>query len=156
MYSDKVIDHFRNPRNVGVMPDADGTGKVGNPTCGDIMEITIKVKGGKIADAKFRTFGCGAAIATSSMTTEMVKGKTLSEAAHLTKKMVADALDGLPPIKMHCSNLAVDALREALKDYFKKHPGTRPKDVSDADLKVDTSLHEHEDDGEHSDKACEE
>lgn len=120
MYSEKVMDHFRNPRNVGVIEDADGVGKVGNPVCGDIMEMTIKVENNHLADVKFRTFGCGSAIATSSITTELVKGKTLEEALALTNKSVAEALDGLPPNKMHCSNLAADALHEAIKDYYER------------------------------------
>jgi FeS cluster assembly scaffold protein NifU len=117
-YSDKVLDHFRNPRNVGTLEGDDvAVGKVGNPTCGDIMEVFIRIDGDKIVDAKFRTFGCGSAIATTSMTTEMVKGMTLDEAMELTRQDVADELDGLPPIKMHCSNLAADALHEAIKSY---------------------------------------
>ncbi len=117
-YSEKVLDHFRNPRNVGVLEGDDvAVGKVGNPTCGDLMEVFIRVKDGKIVDAKFRTFGCGSAIATSSMTTELVKGMTLEEAMEVTRADVADALDGLPPIKMHCSNLAADALHEAIRNY---------------------------------------
>ncbi len=117
MYSEKVLDHFRNPRNVGEIEDADGVGSVGNPVCGDMMSIYIKVKDDKIEDIKFRTFGCGAAIATTSMTTELAKGKTLDEAMTITRKDVADELGGLPPVKMHCSNLAADALHEAIEDY---------------------------------------
>src|SRR3990170_4701180 len=117
MYSDLVMDHFTNPRNVGAMPDADGVGTEGNPVCGDILKIYIKVKDNRIDDAKFQTFGCGAAIATSSMVTEMVKGKTLAEARTVTNKAVAEALGGLPPIKMHCSNLAADAMHRAIDDY---------------------------------------
>lgn len=117
MYSDKVMDHFFNPRNVGEIEDADGIGRVGNPTCGDIMAMYIKVENDRIADIKFKTFGCGAAIATSSMVTELVKGKTLEEARQISNRTVADALDGLPPQKMHCSNLAADALKNALEDY---------------------------------------
>ena len=120
MYSEKLMDHFTNPRNVGEIPQADGVGEEGNPTCGDVMKITIKVENGRITDAKFRTFGCGAAIAVSSMVTEMVKGKTLEEAMSITKEAVADALGGLPPQKMHCSNLGADALRLAIEDYKKK------------------------------------
>jgi nitrogen fixation protein NifU and related proteins len=120
VYSDKVMDHFKNPRNVGEIKDADGVGTVGNPVCGDMMTMYIKVKDGKIADIKFKTYGCGAAIATSSMTTELAMGKTVEEADQITRQSVADALDGLPPVKMHCSNLASDALREAIKDYKKK------------------------------------
>ena len=117
MYSEQVMEHFRNPRNVGAIEDADGVGKVGNPVCGDIMELTIKVKDGRIEDAKFRTFGCGAAIATSSMVTELVKGKTIDEALEVSNKAVAEALGGLPPVKMHCSVLAEQALRSAIEDY---------------------------------------
>ncbi|HHY42297.1 MAG TPA: Fe-S cluster assembly scaffold protein NifU [Thermoanaerobacterales bacterium] len=120
MYNEKVMDHFSNPRNVGEIPDADGVGTVGNPVCGDIMKIYIKVKDNIIEDIKFKTFGCGAAIATSSMVTEMVKGKSIDEALKINNKQVAEALGGLPPIKMHCSNLAADALHEAIKDYKKK------------------------------------
>lgn len=119
LYSDKVMDHFTNPRNVGEILDADGIGEVGNPSCGDIMRIYLKVKDDVIQDAKFKTFGCGAAIATSSMVTEMVKGKPVLEALKISNVAVAEALDGLPPIKMHCSNLAADALKEAIKDYEK-------------------------------------
>ena len=121
MYSEKLMDHFTNPRNVGEIPDPDGVGEEGNPTFGDVMKITIKVKDGRIEDAKFRTFGCGAAIAVSSMVTEMVKGKTLEEAMSITKEAVADALGGLPAQKMHCSNLGADALKLAIEDYRKKH-----------------------------------
>ncbi len=120
MYSDKVIEHFQNPRNVGEIDLASGIGTVGNPSCGDIMTMYIKIENNIIVDIKFKTFGCGAAIATSSITTEMVKGKTIEEAEKLTRGDVADALGGLPPIKMHCSNLATDALRAAIDDYRKK------------------------------------
>jgi nitrogen fixation NifU-like protein len=120
MYSEKVMDHFTNPRNVGEMPDADGIGVEGNPVCGDVMKIYIKVNDDKIADAKFQTFGCGAAIAVSSMVTEMVKGMTLDEALKITKASLAEALDGLPPQKMHCSNLGADALHKAIEDYRSK------------------------------------
>ena len=123
MYTEKVMDHFTNPRNVGEIPDADGVGEVGNPACGDIMKIYIKVKDYIIEDLKFITFGCGAAIATSSMVTEMAKGKSLEEALELSNKQVAEALDGLPPVKMHCSNLAADALHAAINDYRKKQSG---------------------------------
>ena len=122
MYSEKVMDHFENPRNVGEIPDASGSGTVGNAKCGDIMKMDIKVENGIIVDVKFKTFGCGAAIATSSMATEMVKGKTLDEALALTNKAVAEALDGLPPVKMHCSVLAEEAIHAAIKDYKEKHP----------------------------------
>ena len=114
------MEHFRNPRNVGEIPDPDGVGTVGNPVCGDMMTIYIKVKENRISDVKFKTFGCGAAVATSSMITELAKGKTLDEAMRITRGDVAESLGGLPPIKMHCSNLAADALHEAIKDYQKK------------------------------------
>lgn len=120
MYSEKVMEHFANPHNVGEIPDADGIGKVGNPQCGDVMWLYIKVKNNIITDIKFKTFGCGAAIATSSMITELARGKTLDEAKKISRQDVADSLDGLPPTKMHCSNLASDALREAIKDYEAK------------------------------------
>lgn len=122
MYSEKVMDHFSNPRNVGEIENASGTGTVGNAKCGDIMKMDIQVENGVIVDVKFKTFGCGAAIATSSMATEMVKGKTLEEALQLTNKAVAEALDGLPPVKMHCSLLAEQAIHAAIEDYQKKHP----------------------------------
>ena len=117
MYTEKVMDHFTNPRNVGEVENANGTGEVGNASCGDIMRISIRVEDNVIKDIKFRTFGCGAAIATSSMVTEMVKGKTVEEALQVSNKAVAEALGGLPPVKMHCSNLAADALRKAIEDY---------------------------------------
>ncbi len=120
MYSEKVMDHFRNPRNVGEIPDADGVGTVGNPVCGDLMTMYIKVKDNRLIDIKFKTFGCGAAIATSSMTTELAKGKTLEEASKITRADVAESLDGLPTQKMHCSNLAADALKAAINDYLEK------------------------------------
>jgi len=120
MYSEKVIDHFTNPRNVGEIENPDGVGEVGNAQCGDIMRITLDVEDNIIKDIKFKTFGCGAAVATSSMITEMVKGKTLEEALEVSNKAVAEALGGLPPIKMHCSNLAADALHAAIKDYLSK------------------------------------
>ena len=120
-YSKKVMEHFMNPKNVGVIEDPDGYGKVGNPVCGDVMEIFIKVKDDIITDIKFRTFGCGSAIATSSMITELAKGKHVDEAIKITRNDVADELDGLPPQKMHCSNLAADALSEAIKDYKSKN-----------------------------------
>lgn len=125
LYGEKVMDHFTNPRNVGEIKDADGVGTTGNPTCGDIMKIYLKVgeKDGVevIEDVKFQTFGCGAAVATSSMVTEMVKGKTLDEAEKISNAAVAEALGGLPPVKMHCSNLAANALHEAIKDYRAKN-----------------------------------
>lgn len=122
-YSKKVMEHFRNPKNVGEIPDADGIGNVGNPTCGDIMRLYIKVENDVIVDAKFKTFGCGAAISTSSMVTELVKGKTIEEANKISNRAVAEALGGLPPIKMHCSLLAEQALRSAIDDYLKKKNG---------------------------------
>ena len=122
MYSEKVMDHFEHPRNVGEIPDANGVGTVGNAKCGDIMRMYLKVENGVIEDVKFKTFGCGAAIATSSMATEMVKGKTLKEALALTNKAVAEALDGLPAVKMHCSLLAEEAIHAAVEDYLKNHP----------------------------------
>ncbi|MBI4689507.1 MAG: Fe-S cluster assembly scaffold protein NifU [Nitrospirae bacterium] len=121
MYSAKVMDHFTNPRNVGEIPDADGIGTEGNPTCGDVMQIFIKVEDNRIVDAKFKTFGCGAAIAVSSMITELVKGKTLEEALAMSKETVANELGGLPAQKMHCSNLGADALRKAIEDYKSKN-----------------------------------
>ena len=119
-YSDKVMEHFQNPRNVGEIENPDGIGHVGNPVCGDIMELYIRVDGDTIVDAKFKTFGCGAAIATSSMVTEMVKGKTIGDALEISNRAVAEALDGLPPIKMHCSVLAEEALKSAIEDYLSK------------------------------------
>ena len=128
MYSEKVMDHFENPRNVGEIPDANGVGTVVNAKCGDIMRMYLKVENGVIEDVKFKTFGCGAAIATSSMATEMVKGKTLKEALQLTNKAVAEALDGLPPVKMHCSLLAEQAIHAAVEDYLKNHPEEAPEE----------------------------
>ena len=121
LYSDKVMDHFQNPRNVGKLDDADGLGEVGNAKCGDIMRMYIKVKDGVITDCKFNTFGCGSAIATSSMATELIKGKPLSEALELSNQAVVEALDGLPPQKIHCSVLAEEAVRAAVKDYYDKN-----------------------------------
>lgn len=145
MYSEKVMDHFQNPRNVGEIENADGVGEVGNAKCGDIMRMYISVENDVITDVKFKTFGCGSAIATSSIATEMVKGKTLEEALKLTNKAVAEALDGLPPVKMHCSVLAEDALKAAIYDYAQKHnltvkglEGYAPKDHD----------HDHEDEFE--------
>lgn len=122
-YSEKVLEHFMNPHNVGEIPDADGIGSVGNPVCGDIMKMYIKVENDIIIDAKFKTFGCGAAIATSSMATEMIKGKSIKEALSLTNKAVATALGGLPSVKMHCSVLAEEAVQSAIDDYLKKTTG---------------------------------
>ena len=121
LYSSKVMDHFRNPRNVGTMENPSGVGEVGNPVCGDIMKIYLKVENDIIEDVKFETFGCGSAIASSSMATELIKGKPLSEALELTNKAVAEALDGLPAHKMHCSVLAEEAIRAAIKDYYDKN-----------------------------------
>ena len=120
-YSEKVMEHFMNPRNVGVLEDANGIGEVGNPRCGDIMKMYIKVDDDIIKDIKFQTFGCGAAVATSSMVTEMVKGKSLDEALKITNQQVAEALDGLPPLKMHCSNLAEQGIKAAIEDFKKKN-----------------------------------
>jgi nitrogen fixation NifU-like protein len=120
MYSEKVMEHFRRPRNMGEMENPDGIGKAGNPICGDVMELYIKVRDNTIVDARFQTFGCGAAIATSSMVTEMVKGKSIDEALEISNRAVAEALGGLPPVKMHCSVLAEEALRSAIEDFKKK------------------------------------
>jgi nitrogen fixation NifU-like protein len=138
VYSEKVMDHFQHPRNVGEILDADGVGELGNPTCGDIMKIYIKVKDDKIEDIKFKTFGCGAAVATSSMVTELVMGKKLDEAEKISNSVVAEALDGLPPVKMHCSNLAADALHLAIEDYRSRKAGKGPIG------KVETCDHDHE------------
>jgi len=121
LYSDKVMDHFRNPRNVGVIEDADGVGEVGNPVCGDIMKIYLKIDNDIITDVKFETFGCGSAIASSSMATELIKGKSINDALKLTNKAVTEALDGLPAHKIHCSVLAEEAIKKALKDYYDKN-----------------------------------
>lgn len=138
MYSEKVMDHFMNPRNVGEIADASGVGEVGNAKCGDIMKIYLDIEDGIIKDAKFKTFGCGSAIASSSMATEMIKGKTIQEAMEITNKAVAEALDGLPPIKMHCSVLAEQAVRSALLDYAQKNnieiEGLEDYDFSDEHL----------------------
>ncbi|MDI6712878.1 MAG: Fe-S cluster assembly scaffold protein NifU [Anaerosomatales bacterium] len=145
MYSEKVMDHFANPRNVGVIEDADGVGEVGNPVCGDVMKITIKVADDRIEDIKFQTLGCGAAIATSSIVTEMAKGMTLAEAVAITKQQVADELGGLPPAKMHCSVLATDGLKRAVDDYLVKH-GREP--IGGPIVSDDPHFDPHEDDGE--------
>ena len=126
LYSEKVMDHFRNPRNVGVIEDADGVGEVGNAKCGDIMKMYLKIEDDTVTDVKFETFGCGSAIASSSMATELIKGRPLSEVRQLTNKAVAEALDGLPAYKMHCSVLAEEAIRSALEDYYRKHPEKQP------------------------------
>ncbi|MFC1871560.1 Fe-S cluster assembly scaffold protein NifU [Chloroflexota bacterium] len=130
LYNEKVMEHFRNPRNVGEMENPDGVGHVGNPVCGDIMELYIKVNDNNITDAKFKTFGCGAAIATSSMVTELVKGKSISEALEISNRAVAEALDGLPPVKMHCSVLAEEALKSAIEDYLSKSKNNYTGNVS--------------------------
>ncbi len=141
-YSEKVYDHFTNPRNVGEIENADGVGEVGNAKCGDIMKIYLKVSDdGIIEDVKFKTFGCGAAIATSSMATEMVKGKTIEDALKLTNKAVAEALDGLPPVKMHCSVLAEEALRSAIADYYRKM-GKDPETILGCSMDC-AHCHEH-------------
>jgi len=122
LYSDKVMDHFRNPRNVGVIEDADGVGEVGNAMCGDIMKMYLKIDNDIVSDVKFETFGCGSAIASSSMATELIKGKPVSEAMKLTNRAVTEALDGLPAYKLHCSVLAEEAIQAALDDYYSRHP----------------------------------
>ena len=128
MYSEKVLDHFTSPRNVGEIPDADGVGEVGNARCGDIMKMYLKIDGDTITDVKFKTFGCGAAIATSSMATELIKGKSIEDALKLTNKAVVEALDGLPPIKVHCSVLAEQAVKAALSDYYRRQ-GIDPEPI---------------------------
>ena len=139
MYTDKVMEHFTAPHNMGEMKDADGVGKVGNPTCGDLMFVYIKVKDDVLTDVKFKTFGCGAAIATSSMVTDLAKGRTIDEALKISRADVARALGGLPPIKMHCSNLAADALHLAIKDYLDKHgrDSSHIKEVGEAACHLD-------------------
>ncbi len=148
-YTKKVIDHYTNPRNVGKITDADGVGEVGNPVCGDIMKIYLKIEDNVIKDVKFKTFGCGAAIATSSVSTEMIKGKTIEEALKLTNKQVVDELEGLPPVKIHCSLLAEEAIKEAIVDYYVKNGktleearkicGLKPKDCEHCHKEQDTS-----------------
>ena len=135
MYTDLVIEHFTNPRNVGILEDADAVGREGNPVCGDLMELFLKIEDGRIVDVKFRTFGCGAAIATSSIATEMIKGKTIEESLRLSRKDIAEALGGLPANKMHCSNLATDALRSAIRAYYEKHPDELPDSLDITSLK---------------------
>ena len=122
LYNETVMEHFMNPRNMGDIKDADGVGEVGAAACGDIMKISLKIKDGKIEDARFKTFGCGSAIASSSMATELIKGRTIDEAMNFSNQEVVDALGGLPPVKIHCSVLAEEALKAALEDYVKKHP----------------------------------
>ena len=139
IYSEKVMDHFANPRNVGEILDADGVGEVGNPKCGDIMKMYIKVKNNVITDVKFKTFGCGAAIATSSIATELIKGKTIDEALKLTNKAVMEALDGLPPVKVHCSVLAEQAIKSAISDYYSRN-GIDPDPIIG---KIPCCDHEH-------------
>lgn len=138
MYSEKVMDHFRNPRNVGEIENANGIGEVGNPQCGDIMKIYLKVADNKIEDVKFKTFGCGSAIASSSMATELIKGKTLEDAWELTNKAVTEALDGLPPVKIHCSVLAEEAIHKAINDY-RVNAGLEPWAVKNHSA----TIHEH-------------
>lgn len=143
LYSEKVMDHFTNPRNVGEIPDADGVGTVGNAKCGDIMQMFIKVDGDIITDVKFKTFGCGAAIATSSMATELVKGKSIDDALKLTNAAVVEALEGLPPVKVHCSVLAEEAIKAAIQDYYTK------KGI-DKTVEIPCSCHDCSCHGEHS------
>ena len=151
LYSEKVMDHFNNPRNVGVIEDADGVGEVGNPVCGDIMKITFKLDADeRLNDVKFQTLGCGAAIATSSIVTEMAKGMTLAEAAAISKQQVADELGGLPPAKMHCSVLATDGLKVAVDDYLTKH-GREP--ISGEIKSADPNFDPHADEDDHA-EAC--
>ncbi|OHW63012.1 iron-sulfur cluster assembly scaffold protein IscU [Andreesenia angusta] len=141
MYTEKVMDHFTNPRNVGEIPDADGIGEVGNAKCGDIMKMYLKIEDGVVVDVKFKTFGCGSAIASSSMATEMIKGKTIKEVLALTNKAVAEALDGLPPVKMHCSVLAEQAVKSALLDYSKRSGVAIPELEG---FEPDEDVHDHE------------
>lgn len=138
MYSEKVIDHYTNPRNVGKIEDASGIGEVGNPVCGDIMKMFLKIENNIVVDAKFKTFGCGAAIATSSVSTEMIKGKTVEEALALTNKEVVEALDGLPPVKLHCSVLAEEAIHEAIADYYRKQGK-----MTEEEIKIKCNLKDH-------------
>lgn len=148
MYSEKLLEHFRNPRNYGRIEDADGVGKVGNPVCGDVMYLYIKVDDGRISDIKFETFGCAAAIATSSMVTEMVKGKTIEEALQVTNNAVAEALGGLPPIKMHCSLLAEEGLKAAILDYYNRHGIEPPPELLERLKRLRVSEDPHKLDGE--------
>lgn len=142
MYSEKVMDHFSNPRNVGEVEYPNAVGQVGNPKCGDIMKITMKIEDGVIEDVKFKTFGCGAAVATSSMATELVKGKTVEEALALTNSAVAEALDGLPPQKLHCSVLAEEAIKSAISDYYVRQ-GIDPLPIVGCDCNCECCGHEH-------------
>ena len=141
-YSKKVMDHFAHPRNVGDLPDANAVGQVGNQKCGDIMKMMLKIENDVIVDAKFQTFGCGAAVATSSMATELVKGKTIQEALQLTNKAVMEALDGLPPVKVHCSVLAEEAIRSALIDYYKRQ-GIDPEPIVGCSGECSECHHDH-------------
>lgn len=143
MYSDKVMDHFSNPRNVGELEDANAIGEVGNARCGDIMKMYMKIEDNVIKDVKFKTYGCGAAVATSSMATEMVKGKTVEEALQLTNRAVAEALDGLPPVKLHCSVLAEEAIKAALTDYYKRQ-GIDPTPYVGCDMDCAACHHDHD------------
>jgi len=143
MYSEKVMDHFMNPINVGEIADADGVGQVGNPKCGDIMKMYLKIENDVITDVKFKTFGCGAAVATSSMATELVKGKTIDEALKITNKAVAEALDGLPPVKMHCSVLAEEAIKAAIDDYKRRKGLIDDSGACDACCKRCEDIHHH-------------
>ncbi|HIT02259.1 MAG TPA: Fe-S cluster assembly scaffold protein NifU [Candidatus Enterenecus merdae] len=155
LYSEKVMDHFRNPRNIGVIEDADGVGEVGNAKCGDIMRIYLKIEDDIIKDVKFETFGCGSAIASSSMATELIKGKPVAEALELTNKAVAEALDGLPAHKMHCSVLAEEALKKALQDYYDKNGiAYDASQFPDEDHDPHEHEHEHEHDHDHDHGAC--
>ena len=144
MYSKKVMDHYEHPRNVGQIVGADGIGKVGNPVCGDIMKIYLKIKDNVITDVKFKTFGCGAAIATSSISTELVKGKTVEEALEITNKQVVSELDGLPPAKMHCSVLAEEAIKAAIADYYMKQGKNKEEIDKLCNLKNHVCVHSHE------------
>lgn len=141
-YSKKVMDHFAHPRNVGDLPDANAVGQVGNQKCGDIMKMMLKIENDVIVDVKFQTFGCGAAVATSSMATELVKGKTIQEALQLTNKAVMEALDGLPPVKVHCSVLAEEAIRAALIDYYKRQ-GIDPEPIVGCSGECESCHHDH-------------
>ena len=143
MYSEKVMDHFSNPRNVGEIEDANGVGQVGNAKCGDIMKMYLKIEDNIIVDAKFKTFGCGAAVATSSMATELIRGKTVEEAMKITNTAVAEALDGLPPEKMHCSNLAEEAIAAALQDYRKRNGLSNPDESIDCTGECSSCNHSH-------------
>lgn len=145
MYSEKVMDHFSNPRNVGEIENADGIGEVGNAKCGDIMKMYLKIENNVIVDAKFKTFGCGAAVATSSMATELVVGKTIDEALQITNKIVAESLDGLPPAKMHCSNLAEQAIQAAIEDYKIKNGLMKESDCIACSKRCeDIHVHDHD------------